>query len=402
MIKKLVMLFVFVSFSQAYFMTQNSHSINNQILQNFDVDIEFLKDSMYSSSKEVANNYKMSYFIKVLKDGHNYIPLLLSMLRENEIPEIFLYLAMAESNFSPNATSKRKATGLWQFMPATARKFGLRVDDYLDQRRDPVKSTKAAIKYLKYLHKEFGKWYLVAMAYNCGEGRVRKAIRQANSDDLKILLDEKEKYIPKQTRIYIRKILAIASVSSNINFMVENDSEYILNQGKNNPFDIITVPSATSLANVAQSIGISSKKLKGYNPQLRYYFTPPDGKKYKIYIPYGTKNEFVKKFKPSKKFNGFYVHIVKKGDNLWDISRKYGIKHSLIKKFNNLKSSRLRLKQKLIIPTIKIKPKIYIVKKGDTLQGISSKFSIKTSKLKKENKIKKYIKPGDKLVIPSK
>lgn len=403
MIKKIILLLcATISLSHAYFMTENSYDLNNKMLKNFDVDMKFFRDSMYSSSKEVANRYKMGYFLKVLKEGHDYIPLLLSMLKEEDVPEIFLFLAMAESNFSPHATSKKKATGLWQFMPATARKFGLRVDEYIDERRDPVKSTRAAIKYLKYLHDEFGKWYLAAMAYNCGEGRVRKAIKKANSDNLKVLLDEDEKYIPKQTRYYIKKILAIASVSSNADYMVQNDSEYILNQGKSNPFDTITVPSATSLANIAQSINISSKKLKRYNPQLKYYFTPPDGKEYQIYIPYGLKNSFDKNFKPSKNFNGFYVHVVKKGDNLWDISRRYGIKYSLIKKFNNLKSNKLKLKQKLIIPTIKLKPKIYIVKKGDTLQGISNKFSVKTSILKKENKIKKYIKPGDKLVIPSK
>ncbi len=399
MVRKILVLFLFsVGVLHAYFMTESSDFYGNKTLQNFDVEAS----SLPSLKKELSNRYKVSHFLRVLKQGHDYIPLLSSMLKEKDVPKIFLYLAMAESNFSPNVTSNKKATGLWQFMPSTARKFGLQIDDYIDERKDPVKSTKVAIEYLKYLHKEFGKWYLAAMAYNCGEGRLRKSIRKAGSDSLEVLLDEEKKYIPLQTREYIRKIITIASFVSDKDFVLQKNSEYLLNQGSSKPFDVVKVPSGTNLSSVAKSVGISQKQLKKLNPQFRYYFVPFGKDNYDVYIPYGLKNEFAANFKAGDKFEGFYTHRVKSGDSLWSVARKYGTKVKIIKKVNNLKSAKLRLKQKLIIPVLQLKPKVYIVKKGDTLQGISKRFSIKVSQLKKENKSGKYIKPGDKIVIPSK
>lgn len=398
MIRKILFLFlVSTSFLNAYFMTEHATSKHTKMLQDFDVDVDFL--STFKVKNEIANKYKTKYFLKTLQQGNDLVPFLRSMIDKNDIPEIFLYLAMAESNFSLNATSKQKAVGLWQFIEQTAKKFGLRVDEYVDERKDPVKSTKAAIKYLKYLHNSFGKWYLAAMAYNCGEGRVRKAIKQAKSDELKILLDDEKKYIPLETRNYINKIISIASATNSIDFMIKNEADFLLNQGQNQIFDIVYVPSGTSLASIAEAINVSVELIKKYNAQLKYYFTPPDGKKYHIYIPYGKKNVFLSNFKPSKNYSGFYVHVVKSGENLSKIGAKYHIKYSLIKKFNNLSSNKLKLKQKLIIPII-TKSSTYIVKKGDTIEDISKRFKIKSSALMKHNNITKYIKPGDKLVIP--
>ena len=175
------------------------------------------------------------------------------MIADAGIPDVFLYLAMAESNFSATAYSSAKAVGLWQFMPYTGKKFGLRIDDYVDERRDPIKSTRAAIEYLQSLHSEFGKWYLAAMAYNCGEGRVRRAIREAGSDDLRILLDANKKYVPRETRDYIRKIVAMAYLSNNPEFILENESDHLLNQGSSQTYTPVDVPGGTTLADVAKS-----------------------------------------------------------------------------------------------------------------------------------------------------
>ncbi len=401
MLRKIVILLLInLSVLNAYFINQNDMKSKNIALKNFDLDLGDI--SKYASKQKILSQYEIKYFFKTLKKGHGYVPLLSSMLNQNNIPKIFLYLAMAESNFSPNAISKKNATGLWQFMPATARKFGLSVDEYIDERKDPIKSTKAAIKYLKYLHKEFGKWYLVAMAYNCGEGRVRRSIRKAKSDNLEILLDEKEKYLPFQTRDYIKKIIAIASILSDKNFILQNSNGYLLNQGTNHLFDKVKVLSGTNLENVARSIGVSLKKIKALNPQFNYAFVPLDRKSYDVYLPYGRKKEFEFNFKPSKRFEGFYVHEVKKGDSLWAISKKYRTKYKFIKKMNNLKSNHLRLKQKLIIPLLEKKPTTYIVKQGDTLGAISKQFGVKLAQIKQMNSFAKYIKPGDKIVIPTK
>lgn len=403
MIKKILLsLCLCVGVSNAYFMTQNTYEVNEKLLENFDVDYNFFKDSMYSSSKEIASNYQTRYFLKTLREGKDYIPLISSLIEKNHIPKIFLYLAMAESRFSPMAKSNAKAVGIWQLIPETAQKYGLKINEYVDERKDPVKSTKAAIKYMKYLHKNLGKWYLVAMAYNCGQGRMLRAIKEAGTKDLRVLLNAEKGYIPAQTRNYIKKILAIASVTSNPNFLLQKDADYLLNQGSSYAYDPVKVPSATSLASIAKSIGISTEKLKKYNPQFRYYFTPPDGKKHVVYVPSGKKQKFKKNFKSKNNFDGFEVHVVKSGENLSKIGVKYNVRYSLIKKFNNLKSNRLRLKQKLIIPIYKPKPTIYTVKTGDTLVAISHKFKVTTSELKQNNKLNKYLKPGDKIVIPKK
>ncbi len=393
MVRIVTIILFLLTFLNANVPKESLQTSHNEILKSFDVDKEFIQS--FHGSKIEANRYKTWYFLKVLRQGSDFIPTIKKILKKEKVPLIFLYLAMAESNFSPHATSYQKAAGLWQFVTPTARKYGLKVSEYIDERRDPIKSTKSAIKYLKDLYGEFGKWYLAAMAYNCGSTRVRKAIKRAKSDDLGTLLDNDKKYIPRETRNYIRKILSLAVMSQ------QNENK-INGQDDSEICETVSVPPVTTLSSVAQSIGVSAKKVKKLNPQLKYYFTPPGKNYFQVYIPCGTKDKFVKNFKATNRYNGFEVHVVKKGDSLWSIGKKYGIKYSLIKSLNHLKSKNLRIKQKIIIPVVKEEPIIYIVKRGDTLGEISRKFKIKTSALKKENNIKKYIRPGDKLVIPSK
>lgn len=392
MIKIILTFLCLIGLANANIPKTSFYEANKEVLKSFDVDTKFIQD--FHTNKKSANKYKTWYFLKVLKQGRDFIPMIRDIIAKEQIPEIFLYLAMAESNFSPHATSSQKAAGLWQFMPSTAKKYGLKIDEYIDERRDPVKSTKSAIKYIKYLYSQLGKWYLAAMAYNCGESRVKRAIKEAKSDNIAILLDEKKKYIPKETRRYIKKILYLATLNSKH----KND---ILQYEEIKSFDTVRVPAFTSLYSIAQSIGVSTKKIKELNPQLKHYFTPPKKGSYSIYIPYGKKLRFTKKFKPSSKYNGFEVHVVKSGESLWTIGKRYGVKYSLIKNLNNLKSKKIKPNQKLVIPVTREVPVIYVVQNGDTLGKISKKFKIKMSDIRKENNIKKYIKPGDKLVIPT-
>ncbi|MDR3346013.1 MAG: lytic transglycosylase domain-containing protein, partial [Campylobacteraceae bacterium] len=186
--------------SFAYFVIEDDYMHQVEVLKNLDIDTTFLQDRMFTSMKEDISLYRQKQFLKMLENGAKFIPMLRDMIHEAAIPDAFLYMAMAESGFSVKAYSKAKASGLWQFMAATAKKYNLVIDDYVDERRDPIKSTQAAIKYLNFLHASFGKWYLAAMAYNCGEGRVSRAIEKAGTDDLYVLLDEKAKYLPSETR----------------------------------------------------------------------------------------------------------------------------------------------------------------------------------------------------------
>ncbi len=401
MIKILLILILFFKSGYAFLITQNNYKEQVLVLKKFDIDSSFLRDMQLISMKENINRYKTKHFLRVLSDGNRFVPYLRKLINESNIPEAFLYMAMAESNFTPDAYSKSRASGMWQFMPYTAKKFGLKINSYLDERRDPVKSTIAAIKYLKYLHKIFGKWYLAALAYNCGEGRVLRAIKKAKTDNLEILLNPNKKYLPHESRMYIRKILMMQNMANNPDFILENNSGYLLNQGSAETFSKVFVKQGTSLSSIASSIGISLKELKIYNPQLKYYFVPPKIGKYTIYIPYGKQMAFKQNFKPKKSIGRFYVYRVKRGDSLHKIGRRYGISYRVLREYNHLKTNRLHIRQSLIIPSLRPVMISYIIKKGDAIGKISRKFKVAMNKIIKINhKKNSMIKIGEKLVIP--
>ncbi|EDM24120.1 lytic transglycosylase domain-containing protein, partial [Caminibacter mediatlanticus] len=275
--KKFLFIFIFNIFLFADILNQN----NLNVLRALDINEDFL---YYKPLKEKYDEYyyrKKRYFINILENGYDILPIIRKSILKSNIPSPLISVAMAESYFTLNAKSHKKATGLWQFMPSTAKKFGLKIDEYVDERRDPIESTKAAIEYLKYLHKFFGKWYLAVMAYNAGEARVVEAVVRAKVDKLcnslgkeckknkkikeyrKIIRDYqregrkkflplyklykkldyiqidledllrfqkglKRQYLPKETRDYILKVLALSFLFSNDEFLKYSNS-YILN-----------------------------------------------------------------------------------------------------------------------------------------------------------------------------
>jgi membrane-bound lytic murein transglycosylase D len=396
-------------FSYAYFVVEDDYERQVEVLKNLDIDTSFLQDNMFTSMKEDISLYKQRQFLKTLENGAQFIPVLRNMIQEAEIPEAFLYMAMAESGFSAKAYSKAKASGLWQFMSETAKKYGLIIDDYVDERRDPVKSTEAAIKYLKVLHERFGKWYLAAMSYNCGEGRVARAIERAGTDDLYVLLDEKEKYLPKETREYIRKVVVMAFLSEDKNFLVANNADHFLNGGRyESKFAKKELNGGSSIFDVAEALDMSLNELWAYNPHLNYFFTPPNKKKYHIYIPYEKEGQYERNFDTSKVSSKFDVHVVAKGDSFYKIAQKYNVGYKIIKDFNGMTSDTLKPGQKLIIPVARaVSPasasQYYTIKSGDTLFSISSKYNLSVAQLKKVNNLKdEIIYPGLKLEIPAK
>ncbi|MDR2342049.1 MAG: LysM peptidoglycan-binding domain-containing protein [Campylobacteraceae bacterium] len=407
MIRVVFCLILCVCFSYAYFVVEDDYERQVEVLKNLDIDITFLQDNVFASMKEEISLYKQKQFLKMLENGTQFIPILKNMIQEADIPEAFLYMAMAESGFSAKAYSKAKASGLWQFMSETAKIYGLTVDDYVDERRDPIKSTEAAIEYLKALHNRFGKWYLAAMAYNCGEGRVARAIEQAGTDNLYNLLDEKKKYLPKETREYIRKIVVMAYLSEDKNFLFENDADHFLNNGRfESAFVKKELRGGLSMFDVAETLDMSLNELWAYNPHLKYFFTPPNKKKYHIYIPHDKEKLYERDFDASKISSRFDVYTVTKGDSFYKIAQKYKVNYKIIKDFNSITSNTLKAGQKLIIPVMQTSssmPKYYIIKNGDTLFSISSKYNLSVAQLKKVNKLKdEIIYPGSTLEIPDK
>jgi membrane-bound lytic murein transglycosylase D len=399
----IVLLFLFQSlFAALTFNSNDQHESN--ILKSFDIDSSFLNDKVLTRTiKKYKVSHRKKTFFKSMDKAYLYIPIIKDILNQSGIPSEFLFLAMAESNFSIKAYSNKRASGLWQFMPTTAKIHGLKIDSYVDERRDIIKSTKAAATYLNKLHKRFGKWYLAAMAYNCGEGRLQRAIKRAKSDDITKLLDPKKAYIPKETRLYIRKILTLAIMGSDERYLIRNKYAYLLNRSNAYSIASIDVPSGERLSRIAKSLNLPTRELVKYNHHLKYDFVPPYGETYTVYIPYNKLSAFKQYYKPAPLKNIYVVHTVKKGDNLSKIGSKYRISYKKIMDFNHLKSSRLSLKQKLIIP-VNTPPltsdALYVVRRGDTLSSIAKNFQISVKDLKRMNELaSSRIKIGAKLHV---
>jgi membrane-bound lytic murein transglycosylase D len=430
----------------------NAEVINNanlNVLRSLDIEESFLN---YKPLKIKYKEYlyrKKHYFLNIIENGFEILPVIKEEILSSHIPRELVSVAMAESYFTLNAKSHKRAIGLWQFMPTTAKRFGLRIDDYVDERKDPVKSTKAAIEYLKYLHDFFGKWYLAVMAYNAGEARIVEAVVRAKVDKLckilskrckkdtkikyyrKVIRDYqrrgknafnklykvykelsyidinledllkfqkglKRQYLPKETRDYILKIISLSFLFNNDEF-VKYSNSYLLNSGSTAVFNKVIVPPGTSLYYVAKFLELDYKTLRSHNMHLRYSFTPPY--KYYIYIPYQKLAYFKANFKGRGKY--LYVYRVKKGDTLIKIAKKFGIKVKMIRDYNKL-GRYLSINQKLLIPLNERYIK-YKVKRGDTLSKIARKFGISYKKIVKVNELRNsLIKVGQILKIPQK
>ena len=378
------------------------------LLNSFDIEPSFLYDPIMNDMKRKNSSIgKSKHFFRTMDDAYIFIPAIKSTLAKYDVPQEFLYLAMAESNFRTRAYSNKRAAGLWQFMPRTGRHYNLKIDEYVDERRDLIKSTEAAAKYLSSLHKRFGKWYLAAIAYNCGGGRLNSAIKKAGSDELSVLLDEKKKYIPRESRYYIRKIVALALIGTDEQHLLSSEYEHLLNRANAYSISTVKISSGESLKRVAKLIDMPLKDLKNLNRHLKYDFVPPYSKKYDIYIPYIKLADFKRKYYEAPMRNVYKVHVVTSGDNLSYIGHRYGVSYKVIKDFNHLKSNNLRLRQKLIIPIAKNSHKkklntrnYYMVKRGDSLESIARSYKMSVKNLKAQNHIKgSLIKIGERLKI---
>ncbi|MCV6608846.1 MAG: transglycosylase SLT domain-containing protein [Campylobacterales bacterium] len=386
-------------------------------MQTLDLDESFLKEKEFQRVKNNYLEYRQEQVVNILSNASIYYPLIKDILKKEGMPEELVYMAMAESAFKNRAYSSAKAVGIWQFMPYTAKLYGLRVDEYVDERRDPIKATYAAIRYMKKLHRQFGKWSLAMMAYNCGEGRLSWAIKKAGSNELNKLLEVKPKRkayrckrrsrrfqkcqaLPAETRRYIRKIATLASLAESERMLNKHNASYLLNRGISYPMAKVKVPSGTTMDEVARAIEERPSKIKALNATLKYSFVPPYVDNFEIYIPYEKLPVFKEDFKPSANKNKFIVYTVKQGDNLSSIGRKFGIRYKLIKDFNNLRSSFLKLKQKLIIPVQKNQIIKYRVKKGDSLASIAKKYQTSVDRiLKLNNRNEKIIYVGEYLEL---
>ena len=339
---------------------------------------------------------------------HEYGGLINEILTEQELPEELVNLAMIESGLNPKAFSRASAAGIWQFIYSTGKLYDLKRDWYVDERRDPIKSTYAACAHLKDLFEEFDHWYLALAAYNSGSGRVHRAMRLHQTSDFWQLHT-----LPRETRNYIPYYLAAAIIA-------RNPEEYgfeTYSKKRKAPFEFDTVEleKSADLSVLARSAGTSLKTMQYYNPELRQSATPQNGP-YTLRIPKGTANKFTANFNALPEVQRFapqyIVHKVRRGESLSTISKKYKVSIHDVAAVNKIRNRhKISIGQKLTIPIrgayashdgppghIKV---VYTVRKGDTLGHIAEDYGTRTGKIRRWNNLAygQYIYPGQKLVL---
>jgi membrane-bound lytic murein transglycosylase D len=271
-------------------------------------------------------------FVTWLARSGKYMPFMKRLLKDQGLPEDLVYIALIESGFNPYAYSRSKAVGPWQFIYLTGKKYGLKVNWWVDERRDPEKSTIAAAKYLKDLYETFACWYLAAAGYNAGEYKIVKAMKRYRTEDFWTLT--KVRYLKRETKDYVPLMIAAALVAKDPEKYGFTDVEY----QKPLRYEKVRVPELTGLSVVANACEASLEEIKDLNPELRRGVTPPNENDYEIKIPFGRRDLFEVTFhilQAYEKFE-FKTHLVKKGETLKGIAKLYRVDLEPLLELNHL------------------------------------------------------------------
>jgi len=276
-----------------------------------------------------SNTIRERFSLWLSRSG-KYLDMMKEILREKDVPENIVFLSLIESGFSPYAYSVASAAGPWQFIASTARRYGLEINWWKDERRDPVKSTGAAASYLKDLYNMFGSWNLAMAAYNAGEGRIMKAMKRSNADSYWALLGTS--HIKPETKDYVPKFIAASLIATNPQDFGFDTIEY------HEPlsFDEVELHSPVDLSVAAECAGTTLEEIKRLNPELRRWCTPPDVPSYVLKIPAGTKEQFSEALASISEDERFTIdrYVVKKGETFSVIAKKTGIPVPVILSLN--------------------------------------------------------------------
>ena len=363
-------------------------------------------------------------FAKWLERSEQYIPKMKKILRDNGLPEDLVYMALIESGFNTHAMSRRRACGPWQFIRSTARLYNLKVDWWIDERRNPEKSTLAAARYLKNLYDTFGSWYLAEAAYNAGPIKIMRAMQRHKTDNFWNLADHKS--LKKETRDYVPKLIAAAMIAKNPSAYGFTDLDYEKPMEK----DTVTLAHQIDLHVAAKLADTSYETIKELNPELLRWATPPV-QSYTLNIPSGAKEQFLAGLEnlPRSELFSYKRYLIRQGDSLYVIARAYGVPLQELRSMNHIRNVKeLRPGHAIIIPvspyahreavaykervkTINYDPDqgaktnsryiYYRVKQGDTLWDIAHKFDVTVSRIKYSNGLRgRLIKPNMVLKIP--
>lgn len=292
------------------------------------------------------------WFRKWMGRSTRYVPLMTPLLEQQGLPRDLIYLSMIESGFSTQARSWASAVGPWQFIAETGKRFGLKQDFWVDERRDPVKATVAAGRYLKELYRDHGHWYLAWAEYNAGGNRVRKLVASSGTNDFWKLIELKRGFA-KETKHYVPKLIAAALVARHLEAFGFGSDEF--EPLAPIPWEELPLPQQVDLDVLARAAGIDLELLTELNPELKRWCTPPATveQPYVLKVPVGSAKamgEAVSKLAPTERL-AYRVHRVKKGDTLSAIATQHHSATEAIMHLNGLKSARsLRVGLDLIVP----------------------------------------------------
>jgi membrane-bound lytic murein transglycosylase D len=386
-------------------------------LEGVSYDIPMTFNPAVQALLNIFQNERRNEIEGALVRSGRYLDMIKQIFAEEGLPEDLAYMPIVESAFKPNAYSRARAKGLWQFIAGTARNYGLTVNWWLDERSDPEKSTRAAAKHLKDLYNLFGDWYLAMAAYNAGENKILRATRRSKTRDFWRLA--RSRFIRRETKNFVPAILASIIIAKNpewFGFYVEKEPPLF--------YDRVRIDSCTDLRVIAECAGVPLSRIIELNRELRRTTTPANTREYWIKIPEGTKEKFLSRFAaiPKDKRLIWRRHLVRRGESLSQIAKRYHTTVSAICQANKIDNRHLiREGKSLVIPmgpgsflypptldSEKAKRSyrtgeriIHQVRRGDTLYDIARKYRTNVHSIMVWNNLtpEKPIRPGERLVI---
>ncbi len=364
----------------------NSAVLTDSVVYDFPVVL----NNKVNAYLEIFQNQQREQFGRWLAKSAIYRPMVEKELGDAGLPMDLLYLAMIESGYNQMACSSAKAVGLWQFMQPTGRQYGLQVDKYVDERRDPEKSTRAAAAYLADLYQEFNDWHLAVAAYNGGPGTIRNGLKKHNVDNFWDLAGKE--YLSLETKRYVPKLIAALLIAKNPEKYGFTDIAY----HKPLRYETLTVRPGMSLEAIALISNSTAKEIQKLNQELRLGKTPLNTAQYEVKIPEATRDIAKKNLSRLHSIvtTDYKTHKVRKGDTLTKISKKYNVNKTTILKVNDLHSGKLANGRHLRIPyntiTYQLLPEgsagaqavyrdslvLHLIKKGDTVSKIARHYNV--------------------------
>lgn len=356
-------------------------------------------------------NKLKTWYARALTRGQPYVPKMKEIFKDEGVPESLVYLAIVESAFNPQAVSRARAVGMWQFIPGTAQRYGLTVDFWEDQRKDPEMSARAAARYLKDLHGMFGDWQLSLAAYNTGEGRIQRYVNRQPDADFWDMRSGRS--LHRETREYVPAIIAAILLASNpAAYGIEVPQE-----SQPSSTAAVAVDRATDLRVLAKCADVSVEALQEMNPSLRRIMTPP--RKFDLKIPARSLDGFQAKLDalPESERVAVAMHTVARGESLNSIARKYKVNAEAIRLANRLPNRRVARGTSLVIPlgSAAADPslyaeegrsarrggtRVYKVRRGDTLASVARRAGVPVDRLRELNHLASNdLRRGQRLVL---